>query len=388
MSVKSRLLAALLAAVSMYAAAPFATDGVGVNIHFTDPRPGEMEMLAAGGFKWVRMDFHWASIEKEKGVYDFSAYERLLAALKPYGIRALFILDYTHKFYDADLPPHTDPGRQAFARFAAASAKHFQGRGILWEMWNEPNIKQFWKPAPNAADYSKLAIEVGKAIRAAAPKESYIGPATSRIDMPFLETCFKSGLLKYWDAVSVHPYRRAKEDPESTAEEYAKLRAMIARYAPKGKAIPIYSGEWGYSDISTGLTVGLQGKYLARQWLHNIASGVTLSIWYDWHDDGADAREREHHFGTVFFPYHAGSTPVYDPKPAYNAARRLTAELVGYRFVRRLKAGTPEDYVLEFARGRQKKFAAWTRAAEPHTVKLSGTRSLTLTGEPRYEMVE
>ncbi|MEN6601658.1 MAG: cellulase family glycosylhydrolase [Bryobacteraceae bacterium] len=195
MSLKNRLLAGLLAAVSAYAAAPFATDGVGVNIHFTDPRPGEMEMLAAGGFRWVRMDFHWASIEKEKGVYDFSAYEQLLAALKPYGIRALFILDYTNKFYDDDLPPHTEEGRQAFARFAAAAVKHFQDKSILWEMWNEPNIKQFWKPAPNAEDYSKLALVVGKAIRAAAPRERYIGPATSRIDMPFLEACFRPACL-------------------------------------------------------------------------------------------------------------------------------------------------------------------------------------------------
>jgi polysaccharide biosynthesis protein PslG len=107
-----------------------------------------------------------------------------------------------------------------------AALKHFQGHALLWEMWNEPNIKQFWMPAPNAVDYSKLAIEVGKAIRSAAPQERYIGPATSRIDMPFLEVCFKAGLLKYWDAVSVHPYRRAKQDPESTAEEYAKLRAQ------------------------------------------------------------------------------------------------------------------------------------------------------------------
>ncbi|MCE5310850.1 MAG: cellulase family glycosylhydrolase [Acidobacteriales bacterium] len=386
MSLKNRLLAGLLAAVSAYAAAPFATDGVGVNIHFTDPRPGEMEMLAAGGFRWVRMDFHWASIEKEKGVYDFSAYEQLLAALKPHGIRALFILDYTNKFYDDDLPPHTEEGRQAFARFAAAAVKHFQDKGILWEMWNEPNIKQFWKPAPNAEDYSKLALVVGKAIRAAAPRERYIGPATSRIDMPFLEACFKAGLLKYWDAVSVHPYRRF--DPESTAEEYAKLRAMIARYAPKGKTIPIYSGEWGYSDVAADLSVDLQGQYLARQWLHNIACGVPLSIWYDWHDDGADAKEREHHFGTVFFPYFAGRTLVHDPKPAYNAARRLTSELVGYRFARRLKVGAADDYVLEFACGKQKKLACWTRAASPHTVALAGGRSLTLTDEPRYELIK
>jgi hypothetical protein len=33
------------------------TDGFGVNIHFTQPKAGELEMLAAAGFKWVRMDF-------------------------------------------------------------------------------------------------------------------------------------------------------------------------------------------------------------------------------------------------------------------------------------------------------------------------------------------
>ena len=36
-------------------------------------------------------------------------------------------------------------GRKAFARWAAAAARHFQGRGILWEVYNEPNTK-FWKP--------------------------------------------------------------------------------------------------------------------------------------------------------------------------------------------------------------------------------------------------
>ena len=43
--------------------------GLGVNIHFTSPRPGEMEMLAAGGFTFVRMDFDWAAIEKHRGKY-------------------------------------------------------------------------------------------------------------------------------------------------------------------------------------------------------------------------------------------------------------------------------------------------------------------------------
>ncbi|MCC7343649.1 MAG: hypothetical protein IT573_01845, partial [Deltaproteobacteria bacterium] len=54
------------------------TDGFGVNIHFTDPQPGEMKKIAESGARWVRMDLHWDGTEREKGVYDFSAYDRLV----------------------------------------------------------------------------------------------------------------------------------------------------------------------------------------------------------------------------------------------------------------------------------------------------------------------
>jgi hypothetical protein len=40
---------------------PIVPDALGVNIHFTDPESGEMEMLAAGGFRWVRMDLAGAA---------------------------------------------------------------------------------------------------------------------------------------------------------------------------------------------------------------------------------------------------------------------------------------------------------------------------------------
>src|SRR5437763_3795822 len=81
-------------------------DGLGVNIHFTDPQPGEMKMLAECGFRSVRMDFGWGATEIEKGRYDFSAYDRLMAALKPYAIRPIFILDYSNRLYDNDQSPH------------------------------------------------------------------------------------------------------------------------------------------------------------------------------------------------------------------------------------------------------------------------------------------
>ena len=85
----------------------------------------------------------------------------------------------------------------------------------------------FWRPQPDANEYVALAIAVGRAFRLAAPDEKLIGPATG-LDWPFLEVCFKAGLLDYWTAVSVHPYRQT--DPEEAANDYCRLRKMIEHY--------------------------------------------------------------------------------------------------------------------------------------------------------------
>ena len=37
-------------------------------------------MIAAAGFKWVRMDLTWAATERVRGEYDSSAYDRLVGA--------------------------------------------------------------------------------------------------------------------------------------------------------------------------------------------------------------------------------------------------------------------------------------------------------------------
>jgi len=336
-------------------------DGLGYNIHFTDARPGEMEMLADSGATIIRMDFGWNGTEREKGIYDFSAFERLTDSLEKHNIRPLYILDYSNRHYDEGLSPYSDEGRAAFAKWAAAAAVHFKDRGIIWEMYNEPNIR-FWRPEPKSDDYIKLALETGKAIREAAPNELYIGPATSEIDMDFLEQCFQGGLLEYWDAVSVHPYRQ--KGPETAIPEYAKLRWLIDKYAPEGKHIPILSAEWGYSSAWGNYNDDIQGKMLPRQWMVNLACDVPISIWYDWHDDGRDPKEPEHHFGTTNFEYHRDRTPVYDPKPSYIAAKTFSETFKGFQFNKRIDCGNPDVYLFLFSKGKEHRLALWTTSKE------------------------
>ena len=343
---------------------PVIPDGFGVNIHFTDPQPGEMKMLAESGVRWIRMDFKWNLTEPAKGTYDFAPYDRLMSALAPFGIRALFILDYGNRLYDDGGPPRTEAVREAFARWAVAAAKHFARRGIVWETWNEPNHQIFWRPRPNVNEYAELALVVARAFRAAVPDEELIGPAISEMDFAFLEGCFKAGLLEYWPAVSVHPYLRT--NPELVSGGYHHLQEMIKTYAPKGKQIAIFSGEWGYSSVWPGMNEEKQGQWIARQWLTNAANDIPLSIWYDWRDDGSNPIEYEHHFGLVSNAYHEGRNPVYDPKPAYLAAQTLTTFFGGYRYEKRLNVGGPDDYVLLFRKSGKSRVAAWTTADREH----------------------
>ena len=74
--------------------------GVGVNIHFVTGHEKDLGLIAKAGFKFVRMDFGWSAIEKRKGEYDWSGYEELVANLEKRGLRAIFILDYSHLLYE------------------------------------------------------------------------------------------------------------------------------------------------------------------------------------------------------------------------------------------------------------------------------------------------
>ncbi|MCW3097737.1 MAG: hypothetical protein JWL77_3355 [Chthonomonadaceae bacterium] len=333
-------------------------DVMGVNIHFNDPKPGEMEQLAGAGFRWIRQDFMWAGIEREKGRYDFAAYDRLMAHLKRFGIRPIFILDYGNDLYQQG-SPNTPETRAAFGRFAAAAVTHFKGQGVVWEMWNEPNIG-FWKPKPNWDEYVALALETGKAIRSAAPDEWFVGPGMSGMDFPFLQRCLQAGLLKYWDAISFHPYRDTP--PETASPDFAHVRELIERYAPPGKRVPILNSEWGYSELYPGLNRERQSWYIVRQTLTNLINGLRISIWYDWQDDGIDTKEPEHHFGTVFNDYRG--------KETYRSAQTLSKTLNGFTYNKRLALNSPQDYCLLFLRGAEVRLAAWTTSRTPHSVVL------------------
>ncbi|HEX7736522.1 MAG TPA: cellulase family glycosylhydrolase, partial [Ktedonobacteraceae bacterium] len=271
--------------------------GLGVNLHFssTNQALSQITRVAGLGLRFVRMDLTWSMVEHQRGRYDFSSYDPVIHELTSRGIRPLCILGYSNALYETipsppstAVGPHTDAVRQAFARFVAAAAAHFKGRGVIWEIWNEPDNVRFWSPAPTPAGYMALLKTAVPALRQADANALVIAPALTGMSSQYpaawtyLENCFSLGLPGLVDAISVHPYRQ--DGPESVTADYRRLRSLIIRYAPKSKAnMPIIDSEWGYSG--TWVSRELQAAYFVRLALMDRLNGLPISVWYDWQDD-------------------------------------------------------------------------------------------------------
>jgi len=303
------LLLAIVPIIRLIGAPARVNNDFGVTIEFYRDADKQVDLMAAAGVSWVRIDLAWSTAEPEAGRYDFGPWDRFVDAFEPQGIRVLFILDYGNKLYEGGLPPSTETGRAAFAAFAGAAARHFRGRAA-WEIWNEPNLPQFWARMPDPAAYVALARAAAAEIRREDRRAWILGPALGggTFDYAYLSGAFDLGLLDIVDAVSVHPYGAAF--PEAAAAFYDEVRRRIALRAP-GRDIPVVVSEWGYAV--EGLGTAKQAEYLLRAVDTNRRSGIPLTIWYNWQEP--------------ITPWHSfGLLDVHGrPKPAYDAiASQLT----------------------------------------------------------------
>jgi len=362
---------------------PSVPDGFGVNIHVTHFAPNGLQRFKDAGFGFVRMDVAWSAVEKTKGVYDFSAYDTLLSDLGSANARALLILGYANTLYGGLLQKgtsglHTDAEQIAFASFAAAAAQHFAHRGVIWEIWNEPNGDFFWQPKANVEEYGAVVKVAAKAIRAADPGATILGGATNMLPQDYIEALLQGGALADVDALSVHPYR-VGSPPESAALDYARIRALVARYTPSGKApLPIVCSEWGYSTAD--ISEQRQAEWMIREYLTNLLCGVNLTIFYDWKNDGPNPKYDEHRYGIL--------KEDMSPKASYLEAQSFIQSLRGYTFCHRLASSAPEDYELLFEGPTDLALVDWSEAKNASDARHMPIITKVEAGEARYAVLK
>jgi polysaccharide biosynthesis protein PslG len=332
---------------------------IGVNTHYASGGAVDhdaLARLAEAGVRFIRNDLTWESVEKEAGVYDFtgSGFDELVDTAEMLGLRILFILDYGNPLYGETRAVVDEEGRRAFAAFATAAARRYGGRGHGWEIWNEPNLLQFWSSADGGPDpelYVELIRSTAPALRAADPDGAIVvgalffglpeitEAAGLGIGGPrFLETIAATDVLSLADEVTLHLYRLDR--PEGTAAEIQVARDLLDA---AGYPLPVSSGEWGYStydpnappdgfNFIPAVTPNRQASYLARMLLFNYSLGLRRSVIFKDRDkQDPNPGNIEHHWGLM--------TWELAQKPSYVAVSTLT-ELLG-------DAGPPEALALD-----------------------------------------
>lgn len=276
---------------------------LGVAIHFTkDDRA--LDAVASAGFGWIRTDLFWSDIEKSAGVYDWTGYDALLTALQRRNLHALLILDYGHPLYTGtwSSPPITAAAIQAYGNFAEAAARHFAGKGVRFEVWNEANLTDGW----SSAQYGLLAKEAIARVHRGDPSAKLSTTGVAGFDYPFIRGYLNAGGGTGADAIGVHPYD-VSNPPGDLVEKYLHLQGILASTSATPPAI--WNTEWGFSstDFSTpqpGNGNNAAGRkrqavLAAREMLSCYAVGFPLSIYYDLRDDGTSPANREHNFGLL-----------------------------------------------------------------------------------------
>lgn len=315
-----------------------------------------LEKARAAGITVVRRDLFWSTIEKD-GIYDFSQYNAFADAAKSMGMSVLWILDYGHPSYGGGAPI-TDTARAAFVNFAKAAALNFKGRNVVgFEVWNEPNINQFWA-TPDPVAYAKLFNAAASAIRSVDTSTKIISGGTASVDVNYSIAFASNVQANLLDAFGVHPY--SKPAPELFANAYAPLKNALVS---KGVAKPIWSTEWGYSSFGDfDATKYGDGAALAarerqavltlRRVLTDLAMNTPFLNIYALTDYGTNPLHREDNFGVL--------TKDGSDKPAIQALRTLYGVQSGRTFKGYLPDVPPNLHVLRWESAKDIVFAIWS----------------------------
>ena len=198
-----------------------AVNPFGVNVELSQYDEAELEraldLIEAGGFRWVRQTFPWAEIEPQRGRYEWAIWDRIVAAVRERGLELIAVLDTSPAWARRGPNPHTPPQDVAdFGHFARAFAARYGDDIDYYQIWDEPNLSPHWGDAyVDPAAYARLLREGYVQIKSADPTAFVLtaglapnveGGPLNLNEIAFLEGLYAAGGGDFFDILALKPY--------------------------------------------------------------------------------------------------------------------------------------------------------------------------------------
>lgn len=291
--------------------------------------------LKSAGAGWVRFDFDWSTIQPESAsAYNWGRYDQIVDSASAHNLKVAGIIDFTPTWArpaDCNHAKQCHPAdNAAFAKFAQETAARYKKRGVhTWEIWNEANTENFWKPAPDVKRYSKLLIAASTAIHAVDSEAILISASTAPAETSrqnispadFISGLYSSGAKVSFDAVGVHPYTYPLLPTETAVQAWANMtqgpknirEIMIKNHDASKK---VWLTEFGAPTDGPGpsaqindlnlksspshIDEALQAKSLVEAMkLYRNYTWAGPIFWYSYQDAGTTTDSNENFFGLV-----------------------------------------------------------------------------------------
>jgi hypothetical protein len=341
------------------------------------------------GIEWVREELRWDEVGPANGPFIWGKFQAAVQAERNVGLEVLGLLDYgPPEGWDHGSVKYVPSPISALVilqwrDYVYSAAQTFHGDIQYWEIWNEPNLNQFWRPQPNVDDYLALLRAARAAIKQVDPQEKIVlgGPSRVNVSEPpdlisgrdWLEQIYERGGGSDFDIVAIHPYNAR---PENVAADLQDLADVIARH-PEAGSKPIWVTEIGW-----GVELGeeTQAAYLVRTYILSVAMPEVERI--AWHalTDGKDGR-----YGII--------DGALNPRPAYRAYQTMTKLLGGATFQRKVERPGSDVHEFRFLKGNQIMAIVWRSQggdeAKPVVIKdipSSPARVFSIYGETQGEI--
>jgi hypothetical protein len=291
-------------AISQEPANVFTKEYFGMHIHHADdvtPRQGK----EIGSWRLHDNRVHWVQIEPYKGQWDFKKLDKLVSISQTTQSDLLMQLGITPLWASArpeDKSPYWNASSSEpkyigdWENYVKTLGTRYKNKIIYYEIWNEPNIKQFYSGDIN--NLVKLTCSAKKVLNDISPNIKIVGPSVTSVrpqDFAYLDDFLKQGGKDCIDIVSYHFYV-ADSTPEELYKAEIKVIEIMQANGVGNK--PLWNTEAGWkieNEFGTGtkdksfdspywklINSRLAASYVLRSLVISRFAGIERYYWYSW----------------------------------------------------------------------------------------------------------